>query len=104
MAGAGIFGVILGVILVNCNVNRKYLLYSSAFGTVLSFGVLGIYDLLVASNSTVVPTICLVAFLAFFNMGYGPITNCMMAELFPEKIQHKAMSIVMVNKFWRKKF
>ena len=66
VAAAGIFGVIIGVILVNCNINRKYLLYSSAFGTVLSFGVLGIYDLLVASNSTVVPTICLVAFLAFF--------------------------------------
>ena len=99
VAGAGILGVILGVVLVNCNINRKYLLYSSTFGTVLSFGVLGIYDLLVASNSTVVPTICLVAFLAFFNMGYGPITNCMMAELFPEEIQQKAISIVMVNKF-----
>ena len=98
VAGAGIFGVILGVVLVKCNVNRKYLLFSSAFGTVLSFGLLGIYDIIVGStHSAVVPTICLVAFLTIFNMGYGPLCYCMMAELFPDEIQHKAMSIVMVS-------
>ena len=98
VAGAGILGVVLGVILVNYNINRKYLLFSSAFGTVLSFGVLGIYDIIVGStHSAVVPTICLVAFLTIFNMGYGPLCYCMMAELFPDEIQHKAMSIVMVS-------
>ena len=102
MAGAGILGVVLGVLLVNCNINRKYLLFTSALGTVLSFGALGIYQIVTSSNSTVVPTICLVAFLTIFNMGYGPLCYCMMAELFPDEIQHKAMSIVMVNKFWRR--
>ena len=103
VAGAGILGVIIGVVLVNCNVNRKYLLFSSAFGTVLCFAALGIYQIVGSSDSTVVPTICLVAFLTIFNMGYGPLCYCMMAELFPDEIQHKAMSIVMVNKFWAKK-
>ena len=98
MAGAGILGVILGVILIKCKINRKFLLFSSAFGTVFSFGALGIYDLIVGStHCSVVPTICLVAFLTIFNMGYGPLCYCMMAELFPDDIQHKAMSIVMVS-------
>ena len=98
VAGAGILGVILGVILIKCKINRKFLLFSSAFGTVFSFGALGIYDLIVGStHCSVVPTICLVAFLTIFNMGYGPLCYCMMAELFPDEIQHKAMSIVMVS-------
>ena len=100
VAGAGIFGVILGVVLVKCNVNRKYLLFSSAFGTVLSFATLGIYYLVVkSSDSIVIPTLCLVTFITIFNMGFGPLCYCMMAELFPDEIQHKAMSIVMVNIF-----
>ena len=97
VAGAGILGVIVGVVFVNCNVNRKYLLFSSAFGTVLSFGALSIYQIIGSSNSTVVPTICLVAFLTIFNMGYGPLCYCMMVELFPEESKHKCMSVVMVK-------
>ena len=96
VAAAGILGVIIGVILVNCNINRKYLLFSSAFGTVLSFAALGLYQTFGSSNSTVVPTICLTAFLTIFNMGYGPLCYCMMAELFPEESKHKFMSILMV--------
>ena len=99
VAGAGIFGVILGVVLAKFNVNRKYLLFSSAFGTVLSFATLGIYDLIKSSDSVVIPTVCLVTFITIFNMGFGPLCYCMMAELFPDEIQHKAMSIVMVNLF-----
>ena len=97
VAGAGILGVLVGVVFVNCNVNRKYLLFSSAFGTVLSFGALSIYQIIGSSNSTVVPTICLVAFLTIFNMGYGPLCYCMMVELFPEESKHKCMSVVMVK-------
>ena len=58
----------------------------------------GIYNIVGSSDSTVVPTICLVAFLLIFNMGYGPLCYPMMAELFPDEIKHKAMSILMVNK------
>ena len=102
VAAAGILGVIIGVILVNCNINRKYLLFSSAFGTVLSFAALGLYQTFGSSNSTVVPTICLTAFLTIFNMGYGPLCYCMMAELFPEESKHIFMSILMVKKIWSK--
>ena len=97
-------GVIIGVILINCNVNRKYLLFSSSFGTVLSFAALGIYNIVGSSDSTVVPTICLVAFLLIFNMGYGPLCYPMMAELFPDEIKHKAMSVLMVNKAYTLEF
>ena len=97
MAGAGILGVIIGVILINCNSNRKYLLFSSASGMVLSFAALGIYKIVGTSDSIVVPTICLVAFILIFNMGYGPLFYPMIAELFPDEIKDKAMSIVMVT-------
>ena len=97
VAGAGILGGIIGVILINCNSNRKYLMFSSASGMVLSFAALGIYKIVGTSDSIVVPTICLVAFILIFNMGYGPLCYPMIAELFPDEIKHKAMSIVMVN-------
>ena len=45
VAIAGLLGVILGVILVHMNFNRKKLLLGSAFGTVVSFAALGIYNM-----------------------------------------------------------
>ena len=45
VALAGLIGVILGIILVHMNFNRKRLLLGSAFGTVVSFAGLGIYKM-----------------------------------------------------------
>ena len=45
VALAGLIGVILGIILVHMNFNRKRLLLGSAFGTVVSFAGLGIYNM-----------------------------------------------------------
>ena len=45
VALAGLIGVILGIILVHMNFNRKRLLLGSAFGTVVSFAGFGIYNM-----------------------------------------------------------
>ena len=45
VALAGLIGVILGIILVHMNFNRKRLLLGSAFGTAVSFAGLGIYNM-----------------------------------------------------------
>ena len=45
VAIAGLIGVILGVILVQMSFDRRKILLGSAFGTVVTFAALGIYNM-----------------------------------------------------------
>ena len=45
IAIAGLIGVILGVILVQMSFDRRKILLGSAFGTVVTFAALGIYNM-----------------------------------------------------------
>jgi len=99
VALAGLIGVILGIILVHMNFNRKRLLLGSAFGTAVSFAGLGIYNMSANINLqdfSLTPTVCLVSHVLLFNVGYGPLTYCLMAEILPAHIRTKGMAILMV--------
>ena len=50
MAFAGLCGVIIGIILVKMNTNRKMILLFSAFGTAVAFAILGCYYIFSESN------------------------------------------------------
>ena len=50
VAFAGLCGVIIGIILVKMNTNRKMILLFSAFGTAVAFAILGCYYIFSESN------------------------------------------------------
>ena len=120
VAIAGLIGVILGVILVQISFDRRKILLRSAFGTVVTFAALGIYNMttiidLKGENKSyfekfckycfnsslltdipLIPTICLVLHVLLFNVGYGPLCYALMAEILPPHIRTLKMSIIMI--------
>jgi len=99
VAIAGLIGVILGVILVQMSFDRRKILLGSAFGTVVTFAALGIYNMTIIidpKDIQLIPTICLVLHVLLFNVGYGPLCFALMAEILPSHIKTLKMSIVMI--------
>ena len=120
VAIAGLIGVILGVILVQISFDRRKILLGSAFGTVVTFAALGIYNMTtiidpkgenksyfenickyhfifsLLTDIPLIPTICLVLHVLLFNVGYGPLCYALMAEILPSHIKTLKMSIIMI--------
>ena len=59
-------------------------------------GALDIYLIVKFSDFSLTPTVCLVSHVLLFNVGYGPLTYCLMAEILPAHIRTKGMAILMV--------
>ena len=96
MGLSGLFGVIIGVVLVQMNLNRKNILLFSAVGTAVAFVGLGIYGLCQSeSELPLVPTICLVVHVLIFNLGYGCLGYPMMAEILPPNARALGLSLIM---------
>lgn len=94
---AGLFGVIIGVILVHKRFDRLKILYFSAFGTSMAFLGLGIKGLLPKDDGIPwIETLCLVLHVLIFNMGFGCLGFPMMAELLPPKIRTTCLALIMV--------
>ena len=60
------------------------------------WGPKNIYLIVKFSDFQLIPTICLVSHVLLFNVGYGPLTYCLMAEILPAHIRTKGMAILMV--------
>lgn len=78
--------------------NRKTLLYVSAIGITLVEVPLGIFCYLQDHGHNVesfklMPVICLVLFVIFYNLGMGPLAFTIAAEIFPARCKHTAISI-----------
>lgn len=74
---------------------RKVLLQISAIGMLLSQGPLGTYCYLKdhnydVSSIAILPIICLMVFIAAYNVGYGPLPWSLMGELFPTNVKCSA--------------
>ena len=95
---AGLFGVIIGVILVQRGFNRKWILLFSAFGTAMAFTGLGLHRIFNYNAADVpwVQTLCLVMHVMIFNLGYGCLGYPMMAELLPSDFRTKGLAFIMV--------
>ena len=95
---AGLFGVIIGVILVQRGFNRKWILLFSAFGTAMAFTGLGLHRIFNYNAADVpwVQTLCLVMHAMIFNLGYGCLGYPMMAELLPSDFRTKGLAFIMV--------
>lgn len=74
---------------------RKKLILLSAAGMFLSELPLGIYSLLKDKNydvtsASVLPIICLIAYIILYNFGFGPLPWTVMGELYPTKVKSAA--------------
>lgn len=73
---------------------RKKLLFISAIGTFFSEGILGgfcvIRNYTELSSLSIVPFICMIAYIITYNIGCGPIPWVIMGELFPNNVKSAA--------------
>jgi sugar porter (SP) family MFS transporter len=98
--GVGIVNVLLTLVALRLldRVGRRPLLLYGILGMVVSLGVLG-FAFLIGASSTVVAWIAVVsltAYVACFAVGLGPVFWLLIAEIYPQKIRGRAMSVATV--------
>jgi sugar porter (SP) family MFS transporter len=93
----GITNVIFTVvaILLLDRVGRRPLLIVGTIGCIISLVALGIFfaSPTLKQDASVIALICLIAYIASFAVGLGPVFWLMISEIFPMKVRSAAMSV-----------
>lgn len=72
---------------------RKILLIVSGAGDLLSLGIMALYYYSITPNLTWIPVACMMAFMVFFSLGYGPIPWMIISELTPNEALNQITAV-----------
>jgi MFS transporter, SP family, galactose:H+ symporter len=86
------FATILSVWLLD-RLGRKILLFGGIAGMIINLALLSFVFFFPSSSSSVFSIVCLIGFVASFAVGFGPVPNLLIAEIYPVRLRGKGMGL-----------
>jgi MFS family permease len=93
LGSANVIATLISVWLIE-KIGRRKLLIASAIGMGLSMQLVALFFFFQSPNIAFASFYCILAFVAFFAIGLGPVTVVLVSELYPLSIRGRAMSVV----------